>query len=358
MTPDLHRLLDANLNRASEGLRVLEDIARFIANDAALSRELRGMRHSLADLARPVDTRLLSSRDSISDVGRESGLRVEGERDLVSTIRANAKRVEESARVIEEIARLSDSGLSLDASTAERIRYAAYDLEKRLSGRIVRARHAAAVEGLYVVIDRQAASGKPLVELAGLAIDGGATVIQLREKTGERGMVYREAALLNELCRAKDVLFIMNDYCDVAAAVGAAGLHIGQKDMPLEAARRVLPMDAIVGVSCEDSDDVRRAMAEGADYVAVGAVFPTLQKADHVLTGLDVVKQARVLVGSVPLVAIGGINLRNVASVIEAGADSVAVIGAVILQPDVRQAAADMVAAIRSAKEGGHHDEE
>lgn len=351
MSNDVYRLLDANVNRASEGLRVLEDIARFAANDAALSTDLRTMRHSLAELVRSADLQLLSFRDSTSDVGRESGLRVGGQRDLFSVIRANAKRVEESMRVIEEVARLSDAGVAIDVAAAERLRYSSYDVEKRLAGSVVRATRATAVEGLYVVVDRQAAGPRSLVELAAQAIDGGAKVIQLRDKTGTRVMVYREAAELSDLCRRQGVLFIVNDYCDIAAAVGASGLHIGQEDLPLEVVRRILPIGAIVGVSCENVSDVRHATGAGADYIAVGAVFPTEQKADHVLVGLNVLRDARGLVGSIPLVAIGGITTQNVTSVVDAGADAVAVIGAVIMQPDVRRAAAEMVATIQRAKE-------
>ncbi len=288
---------------------------------------------------------------STSDVGRESGLRAGGERDLLSAIRANAKRVEESLRVIEEVARLSESGATLDVAVAERLRYASYDVEKRLAGRVVRARRLEMLKGLYVVVDRQAAGERSLTELAAQAIDGGAQVVQLRDKVGERGDVYRAALELNALCRERGVLFFVNDYCDIAAAVGAPGLHIGQRDMPLDAVRRILPIDTVVGLSCENAADVRRALEEGADCLAVGAVFPTSQKADHVLAGLDVLREARVIAGSVPLVAIGGIDLLNVASVVEAGADSVAVIGAVILQPDVQQAAAEMAQAIEKAKE-------
>lgn len=351
MFTGVFRLLDANLNRASEGMRVLEDMARFVGNDAVLSTELRTMRHELAGLLKPADERLLSSRDSTSDVGRESGLRAGGERDLLSAIRANAKRVEESLRVIEEVARLSESGVTLDVAVAERLRYASYDVEKRLAGRVVRARRLETLKGLYVVVDRQAAGERSLTELASQAIDGGAQVIQLRDKVGDRVDVYRTALELNALCRERGVLFFVNDYCDIAAAVVAPGLHIGQRDLPLDSVRRILPIDSVVGVSCENAADVRRALSEGADCIAVGAVFSTAQKADHVLAGLDVVREARAIVGSVPLVAIGGINLQNVADVVGAGADSVAVVGAVILQPDVRRAAAEMVEAIERAKE-------
>ncbi len=353
MSPDLFRLLDANLNRASEGLRVLEDVSRFLTEDPALSMELREVRHALAQLARPLDVRLLSSRDSIADVGRETGVRVTGERDLLSVIRANAKRAEESLRVMEELARIPEVQSLLDCSVVERLRYAAYDLERRLSGRVLRVQRVAQVRGLYVVVDREAAGSRSLVFLAAEAIDGGALVIQLRDKVGERSEVYREALELNRLCVEKHALFIMNDYADIAVAVGAAGLHIGQQDLPLEQVRRLLPIDTIVGVSCDDSESVSRALADGADYIAVGAVFPTSQKAGAQPLGLEVVTSARRQVGCVPLVAIGGIDLQNVASVIAAGADSVAVIGAVTMQPDVRRAAAEMNEAIRSATERG-----
>ncbi len=358
MSPDLFRLLDANLNRASEGLRVLEDIARFITEDRALSMELRDVRHSLAQLAQPLDIRLLSSRDSVADVGRESGVRVAGQRDLVSVIRANAKRTEESLRVMEEVARLPEVESRLQCAAIERLRYTTYDLERRLSGRVLRAQRAAQVRGLYVVVDREAAGSRSLLVLASEAIDGGALVIQLRDKVGERSDVYREALELNTLCVEKHALFIMNDYADIAAAVGAAGLHIGQQDLPLEQVRRLLPIDTVVGVSCDDSESISRALEGGADYIAVGAVFPTTQKAGALPLGLEVVTSARRQVGSVPLVAIGGIDLQNVAGVIDAGADSVAVIGAVIMQPDVRRAAAEMNEAIRSALERGHEHEQ
>jgi len=353
MSTYLFRLLDANLNRASEGLRVLEDVARFVIDDSALSKELRATRHSLAELARPLDVRLLSSRDSIADVGRESGMRVGGERDLISVIRANAKRAEESLRALEELARLPELQPSIDAAIVERIRYTSYELEKQLSGRVLRNERASLVSGLYVVVDRQATGSRSLAYLASEAIDGGATTIQLRDKVGERSEVYHEALELNAICAAKRALFIMNDYADIAVAVGAGGLHIGQHDLPVGIVRKLLPIDMIVGVSCENSQHVRRALDEGADYIAVGALFPTEQKAGVVPTGLEIVRSAREQVGKVPLVAIGGINLHNVDSVIDAGADGAAVIGAVIMQADVRKAAEEMSAAIRRAEERG-----
>lgn len=352
------RLVDANLNRASEGLRVLEDLARFVINDEALSRELKVARHELARLAQPLDAQLLSWRDSATDVGRESPLRAGiRERDLLAVVRANAKRAEESLRVIEELARLPELGACINPGEIERLRYTTYDIEKRLAGRLLRRERAAGMQGLYVVIDREACRGRALNDVAREAIAGGASVIQLRDKVGSRGEVYRAALELNDLCAGSGVLFVMNDYADVAAAVGAAALHIGQDDLPLEVARKLLSIDTVVGVSCHSMEGVRRAQEEGADYIAVGAVFPTLQKENQVIVGLDFVREARQQLPGTPLVAIGGITLANAVQVVSAGADAIAVIGAVVLQPDVALAARELVSEIRRSEEQREQDE-
>ncbi len=309
------------------------------------------MRHRLAELAQPFGIRLLTARDSVADVGRESGVRAEGERTLLSTVRANAKRVEESLRVLEELGRLPEINVALNPSDAEKLRYAVYDNEKHLSGRVARTLRAGMIRGLYVVIDRQAAGSRSLVKLASDAIDGGAGVIQLRDKEGARGDVYHVALEMNAVCIEKNALFIINDYADITQAVGAAGVHIGQRDLPLPVLRKLLSIDTIVGVSCENAVDVSRAIEEGADYLAVGAIFPTSQKANHVLVGIEFLRSTRECCGSIPLVAIGGIGPSNAKAVVEAGADAVAVIGSVVMQPDPKQAAADMVLAIQRSEE-------
>ncbi len=351
MTSPLLRLVDANTNRASEGLRVLEDIARFATGDDILARDLRSVRHDLARITATMGIDLLSARDSVEDVGRESGIRVEGDHTLLSTIRANAKRAEESLRVLEELGRIAGDDLRIDSLAVETLRYKVYDLEKRLSGSVSRALRVAMVRGLYVVIDRQAVVGRSLVEVTSEAIAGGARVIQLRDKVSHRADVYRDAVEMNELCRRNGVMFVVNDCADVAIAVGAAGLHVGQHDLPLSVLRKMLPVDTIVGVSCENASDVSRAVEEGADYIGVGAVFPTTQKADHALVGIDMLKMACGKAGDIPVVAIGGIGLDNVTSVVAAGADAVAVIGAVVMQPDVTAAAKALVQAIQQAEE-------
>ncbi len=351
MTSHLFRLVDANVNRASEGLRVLEDVARFALDDDVMARELRAMRHDLALITSQFGLKLLSARDSVRDVGRESGMRAQGDRTLLSTVRANAKRAEESLRVLEEIGRLVDFERHINSARVEGLRYSLYDLEKRLSGGVSRADSVSRIRGLYVVVDRQAVGERSLVEVASEAIEGGAAVIQHRDKVSDKVEVYREAEALSSLCVERGALFVVNDYADIAMAVGAAGLHVGQRDLPLEVLRRMLPVETIIGVSCESEEDAQRAVDEGADYLAIGALFPTTQKSDHVLVGLNLLSSVCGRVGSTPVVAIGGIGAENVAAVVSAGADAIAVISAVIMQPDIRVAARMLLDAIQSAEE-------
>lgn len=348
MSPLTFRLLDANLNRASEGLRVLEDIARFILDDTTYSRACRLARHELARLAMPYDTMLLSERDSAGDTGRDapSAAGVNA-RDLVAIVRANAKRAEESLRVIEELARGGTGRIQIEAAAVERIRYSTYELEKGIAALLLRTEAAHRVRGLYAIVERQFSPGREPVDVAREAIDGGAAVIQLRDKTGDHRLVYHDAVELNELCRQRGVLFVVNDYVDVAAAVSAPAVHVGQEDLPVKVVRQVVSTRTVVGVSCQSVDHVRRALEDGADYIAVGAVFATSQKEKATVVGLDLVRQSKQLVGDVPLVAIGGISAANVAGVIDAGADAVAVIGAVAGRADVAAAAREMCCAMK-----------
>jgi thiamine-phosphate diphosphorylase len=155
-----------------------------------------------------------------------------------------------------------------------------------------------------------------------------------------------------KVCAQQDVLLVVNDYVDIAAAIGAPAVHIGQTDIPIDAARRLLPLNSIVGVSCHCEEDVMRASAAGADYIAVGSVFPTAQKENPIVVGTGLVSWASRRVPDVPLVAIGGIDVTNVADVVSAGADAIALIGAVVGKTDVFDATKDMVARIaRASKE-------
>jgi thiamine-phosphate pyrophosphorylase len=346
----LLRMIDANLNRSSEGLRVLEDVARFILNDAELSQRLKTLRHDLAQETKSLSVGLLSQRDSEHDVGRPYLLRdkelimeatsLPGLLDLVT---ANAKRVEESLRVVEELAKLPEISSMLNSASFEQTRFALYTLERDLISRISRQDKIERMAGLYVILDRQFLAGRDELDIAGQIIEGGARVIQLRDKQSKKGELLLVAQKLKELCSQADVLFIINDYPDLAMAVDADGLHIGQGDLPLPVIRRELSIDKIIGCSVTTLSQATKAQNEGADYIAVGSIFPTTTKKGATVVGVDILKELKRIV-SAPLVAIGGIDQNNVGEVVAAGADAVAVISAVLGEKDVRGAVQELVA--------------
>jgi thiamine-phosphate pyrophosphorylase len=352
----LLRMIDANLNRSSEGLRVLEDIARFLLNDAELSQRLKDIRHALARETKSLSVGLLSKRDSEHDVGARMGAGYEPEtkqslQDLSGLVTANAKRVEESLRVVEELAKLPEISSMLNSASFEQTRFTLYTLERDLISRISRRDKIKRMLGLYVILDKQFLVDRDELDIAGQIIEGGARVIQLRDKQSKKGELLLVAQKLKELCSQADVLFIINDYLDLAMAVDADGLHVGQEDLPLSVIRRELPIDKIVGCSVTTLSQATKAQAEGADYIAVGSIFPTTTKKGATVVGVDMLKELKRTV-SVPLVAIGGINQNNIGEVVSAGADAIAVISAVLGEKDVRGAVQKLTAKMDLAKEG------
>jgi thiamine-phosphate diphosphorylase len=202
---------------------------------------------------------------------------------------------------------------------------------------------------LYVVLDRAAAGGRVLVDILDAALAGGSRLIQLREKAWPSGRVLPLAERLRARCAAAGAAFIVNDRVDLAVAVGADGVHVGQDDLPARAARPLLRPGMILGVSTHSVAQARAAQADGADYVAVGSMFPTRSKAEFELVGPDLLRKLRGEI-RVPLIGIGGITHANVAQVIQAGADGVAVISAVCAAEDPRASAERFLALIRAAR--------
>jgi thiamine-phosphate pyrophosphorylase len=242
----------------------------------------------------------------------------------------------------------------LNSASFEQTRFALYTLERDLISRISRRDKIERMTGLYVILDRQFLGGRDELDIAGQIIQGGARVIQLRDKSrfyrDKKGELLLVAQKLKELCSQANVLFIINDYLDLAMAVDADGLHIGQGDLPLSVIRRELPIDKIVGCSVTTLSQATKAQNEGADYIAVGSIFPTTTKKGATVVGVDILKELKRTI-STPLVAIGGINQNNVSEVVAAGADAVAVISAVLGEEDVKGAVQKLTVKIDLAKE-------
>jgi thiamine-phosphate pyrophosphorylase len=198
---------------------------------------------------------------------------------------------------------------------------------------------------LYAILDRSAARGRDLPGLLDAVLAGGCRLVQLREKTMPLGDLLPLARSLARRCREVGALLIVNDRADLALAAGADGLHVGQDDLPARQARRLLRSGMILGVSTHDPEQARRAVADGADYVAVGSIFPTTTKAGFQLVGPELIRRVRPEV-PVPLVGIGGITAENAPSVLGAGADAVAVISALCATPDPEAATRAFLARI------------
>jgi thiamine-phosphate pyrophosphorylase len=194
------------------------------------------------------------------------------------------------------------------------------------------------LHGLYVIIDPEVAAGHDEVEVARQVLAGGARLIQLRDKRREKGLQFPIARALRSLCQERGALFIMNDHVDLALAVEAHGVHVGQKDLPVSVVRRLVPREMIVGCSTNNPGEAGRAEADGADYVSVGRLFPTGSKADTRPATTETLRAVKAAV-SLPVCAIGGIDEATIDEVVAAGADMAAVIAAVVTAPDVREAA-------------------
>ncbi len=344
----MQRIIDANLNRLAEGLRVLEDIARFALNDVPLTQELRSLRHQLLKNIKPLERGLLSSRDSAGDIGagQESPLAPKRE-TMASLVMANARRAQEALRVLEEFAKLPEMA-GLMNSPYQQARFSLYEIEKKMLSKLWRQEKRQGISGLYVIIDTEVLKGRKEVEVARQAIRGGAKVIQLRDKARPKGDLERIALEMKELCKEHGLPFIVNDHLDIALAAEADGLHLGQKDMSVATARRLLPLDMIIGCSTKTVEQAAKAEAEGADYLAVGSIYPTTTKVETILVGIERLQEIK-RTASLPVVAIGGINQGNAAEVVGAGANALAVISAVLAAGDVEEATRQLAHRIEQA---------
>ena len=329
------RMLDANLNRAREALRVLEEYARLGLEDAALSSTAKGLRHSLAHAVQEAGlTGLIDARDITGDVG--CAIAGEGEyvRDsLASVAVAAGKRLTEALRVIEEVGKTRSASFG---AAVERIRYGAYNLEKRLAARIDPRKRFAGVR-LYVLITESLCAGD-WAATADAALRGGADALQLREKDLSDRALLDRAKRLARACHDRGALCIVNDRPDIAALAGADGVHVGQDDLPVAEVRRVMGTDRIVGVSTHSVEQARAAIAAAPDYVAVGPMFETTTKAVERIASPALLSAVRGET-SLPLAAIGGINAENAEALLKLGCRCICVCQAVVGAADAESAA-------------------
>jgi thiamine-phosphate pyrophosphorylase len=322
---EVYRILDANFNRAREALRVAEDCGRFALNDPAITAMAKNLRSDLKEIFAAMPTvEMMAARDTAGDIGTELTSPMEPHRkDLADVATAACKRLTEALRTIEEYGKFVAPE---HVRRIERMRYNGYTLEQRLATRLMVAKRFESVR-LYVLIGSDCCR-TGVRDTARQAIAGGADAIQLREKAVPDAQLLAMAAELRELTDETGKLLIINDRADIAALVGADGVHVGTDDLPVAEARKLLRPGAIVGKSGHNIDQMRANQNEGADYTSAGPVFATTTKDAGPTVGPELVGRAQDEI-EIPVLPIGGISAANVRQLVDAGAKRVAVCAAI-----------------------------
>jgi len=335
METAVFRILDANFNRAGEALRVMEEHVRMVLNHPGLAERTKFLRHDLAAVrARIPATALLAARDVDADVGTVISTAAELTRtDTQSVAAAAARRAAEALRCIEEYSKTVDAAL---ASAVEQIRYGVYTLERDICLKSPAWERLQAAR-LHVLITESLCSGSWL-EIAAHAIDGGADVLQLREKDVPDRELLARARQIRKLTRERGILFTVNDRPDIACIAEADIVHVGQDDLTVAEARSIAGPTILVGKSTHTAAQLQAALLESPDYIAVGPMFTSRTKPGGSIAGPTLLEAALKMTDG-PIVAIGGIDAETAQALPRAAPVQIAVCQAVIAAPDPAAAA-------------------
>ena len=331
-TPQRAAFLAAQVEAIHRNLRLLE---HTVTGPNGLTTELLSLRQAVPAPAAAEER----DRAAFQDIGgpgrnlRQAGL---GAHSLI-------------IQTIDLLGTISPAG---EETLPEDWRYRAnkvLDLIAERLGADIRRDTAAAVAGVYVIVDPEHTNGRPVTQVAGAALQGGASTIQYRDKKSEKGTVLTTSREIAALCKQAGAVFIVNDHADIALLAGADGLHVGQNDIPIREARKVVRSHQIIGKSNALVREALEAEAEGADYIAVGAMFETTTKSNTRPAGIETLRQVKRSTLA-PVIAIGGINHSNVAQVAEAGADAICLASAVTKADDPEGATRQLARLFNSAR--------
>lgn len=336
LSPDLlpaARIVDANLNRASEGLRVIEDYARFALGDAFLAETTKQIRHRLTAATSTLSAAdRLAARDTQGDVGTQITTPQEFIRTSARQVAAaSSARLAQALRTIEEYGKLLFPAAAV--AEIEALRYLSYTLEKAYQN-LAESQQRLSSCRLYVLIDT-CASEAEFIALVRELITSGANCLQLRDKQAsdrtlvERGKLLR--SLLQE-CPDSRPLFVMNDRPDLALLTRADGIHVGQEELTVSQVRQVVGSEMLIGVSTHDLAQAKQSTLDGASYIGCGPTFPSQTKSFENFPGLNFLKQVASEL-SIPAFAIGGIDASNLPQVLTTGFTRVAVSSAITRAP-------------------------
>jgi len=351
---ELIRIIDADTNRACEGMRVLSDVARFVLNNASLAERAGALRRAIRDIASAKmgrgEQHLLDARNVDGDPDKDTtGERARSRGRLVDTVAASARRTQEALRSLEEFS----APLFGDAAAEyARLRFECYNLHAEIALALREKLKLDLLDfDLYLVVGSQDVPDEErLFEVVMGALKGGVGAVQLREKVGTKRRLLEIARRMRDVVKQAGAAFIVNDHVDVAAACDADGVHLGQDDLPLNEAKKMLPLSMIIGVSTHDLMQALAAQQGGADYINIGPIYATATKEIPrdplgVKAFAGIAKHVRI-----PFTVMGGINEENVRNLVLAGAERIAVVSAIAADPDPAAATERLLQVIRTTK--------
>ncbi|MEO0075151.1 MAG: thiamine phosphate synthase [candidate division WOR-3 bacterium] len=321
------RIIDVNINRFSEGMKVVEDLLRFYWQDQKILFELRKLKNLFWQHFGQYRNQVVFARASYQDIGRQIDFDIQKRNKIIDVVNVNFKRCQESARVLEEIFKKVSPSQSRFCKT---LRFALYDIEMAFLKHISINFNPL----LYVILDITTIGRKYLTDITKACIDGGCTLLQLRETdTSSTRQFLNDAEQIRKVSKDANIKLIINNRLDIALAINADGVHLGKNDMPIKKVKSLLNSDMLIGITVRNVNQAQRAEKAGANYVSLGSIFPSPTKTKIPIVGINTLKKVSKTV-SIPVIAIGGINKNNVIEVIQNGADGVAVISAVFKDLD------------------------
>jgi thiamine-phosphate pyrophosphorylase len=287
MEARIYSAIDANVNRSLEGIRVCEDIFRFIIRDSGISIKIKEIRHEIVEAIKSISgTDLLHGRDVENDSQKYVDVNSEKTRGSLHDIaKSNLHRAMEAMRSIEEFYKLLHP--DMNENPFQKIRFSLYSLEKDMIPILLRENKLKKFNfSLYAILDSAFVQNDEYAKTAQSLIKGGASIIQLKIKNHHMGKILETAKNVSPICKENNVLFIINDYPEIAYLSGADGVHLEQDDLPVPDVRRILPPDMIIGISTHSKEQAMFALQSAPDYIAVGPIYETKTMNNKLIEGI------------------------------------------------------------------------
>lgn len=332
----IYRIIDANLNRTAEGLRVIEDLMRFAFNRPDLSAALRNLRHSIRKASSSMFDSGVLSRDSQNDPGLavSQASKNDDKASIRDLLIGNFKRVQEGLRCLEENSKVV--GYYEVSKVFESGRYESYTMEKTIMELLISENRRAILDtDIYCITAHEHSNGRSNIDVVEKMLKANIKLVQYREKDKTLLQKYRECKEIRQMTRDFGAKFIVNDDIELAVMVGADGVHIGQDDFPVHEVRKIVGDSIAIGLSTHSPEQAVAAVEAGVDYIGVGPIYKTYTKKDVCdPVGFDYLEYVAANI-KIPFVAIGGIKSHNLADVVKRGAGCVAMVTEIVGAEDI-----------------------